>query len=238
MALDVGAIVAAYRDQGCAIAEDVVPAAWCDEVIAAAEALPSALACAPRVEMNVHRRAPIFARTMAHPGILRVVDPLVGGHANGLQSQFFFGPPGTPGFHAHQDNHYVQADPGSFASAWLALVDIAPDNGGLYVYPGSHVAGALPVREMEGTDLDTRFGVREATVVPGRFTAPENVIVKRGSVVFLHGHLIHGSHPNRTAGRRYVLLNTYLRAGAAFRPGQTAKREEFPLPRAELSPAV
>lgn len=235
MALDVENALTAYREHGFAVVEDAVPASLCDDLIAAAQALPCVAAGAPRVEMNVHRLAPIFERTMAHPNILQVMDRLVGGGASGLQSQFFFGPPGTPGFHAHQDNHYVQADPACFASAWLALVDVSPANGGLCAWPGSHRAGPQPVRAMEGDELDTRFGVREATVIPASCTPPVDIVATRGSVVFLHGHLIHGSHPNRSDGRRYVLLNTYIRAGSAFRAGRTAGRLEHPLPRGELA---
>jgi phytanoyl-CoA hydroxylase len=238
MALDLAAVVAGYHDRGYAIVEDLVPAAWCDNVIAAAQGLPCVAGGAPRVEMNVHLLAPIFEQTMAHSGILQVVDRLVGGLASGLQSQFFFGPPGTPGFHAHQDNHYVQSDPACFASAWLALVDISPANGGLFVHPRSHRDGGFPVRTIDGSELDTRFGVREATEVPRQYEAIEDVTVRRGSVVFLHGHVVHGSYPNRTESRRYVLLNTYLRTGSAFRPGHTAKRQEHTLPRAPLYTAA
>jgi ectoine hydroxylase-related dioxygenase (phytanoyl-CoA dioxygenase family) len=45
-------------------------------------------------------------------------------------------------------------------------------------------------------------------------------------VLLLHGEVVHGSHPNRSAGLRQALLMTYIRRGAAFRPGLTQKRTE------------
>ena len=234
MTNDVAALLTGYEADGFAVAENLIDEKWCDAVVAAAERLPLE---APRAEMNVHRLGGVFEQIMAQPAILQVMDRLVGGVANGLQSQLFFGPPGTKGFHAHQDNEYVEADPACFASAWLALVDVAPANGGLFIYPGTHREGRLPICRREGEDFDARTGVRDETIVPAEY-ARRDVVVPRGTVVFLHGYVVHGSYPNHSDGRRYALLNTYLRPGAAFRPGRTGGRAEHPLPRAPLAPAA
>ena len=47
--------------------------------------------------------------------------------------------------------------------------------------------------------------------------------------VFLDGALVHESLPNAMPENRYAFLATYLRKGAPFRPGNTAKREEVDL---------
>ena len=47
-------------------------------------------------------------------------------------------PPNTQGFNAHQDNTFVQAKGNTFISAWVALTDVTPVNGGLIIWPKSH----------------------------------------------------------------------------------------------------
>ncbi len=180
--------------------------------------------------MNVHKRGGEFVAAMAKPEVLSIMDRLVHGKANGLHSQFYFTPPHRAGLGTHQDNYFVEAPEDAFASAWIALVDISPENGGLYVFPGSHREGPLPVRTVHAEGRDKRQTVYEETVVPADYPRVD-LRVARGSVVFLHGYVVHGSHQNRSTANRYVLLNTYLRTKENFRPGNTARREEFELVR-------
>ena len=107
--------------------------------------------------------------------------------------------PGTPGFATHQDNHYVEAGatpsrpPGSRSTTSSAA------NGALIAYPGSQREPLLPVEEVPGaTPHPTQAfnALRQRVVVPARY-APATLEMPRGAVVFLHGHLLHGSHPNR-----------------------------------------
>lgn len=56
---------------------------------------------------------------------------------------------------------------------------------------------------------------------------PVDVDVDAGCCVFLHGHTVHSSHVNQSDVFRRVLLATYIRQGAAFRSGNTAKRTEI-----------
>ena len=79
-------LVENYEADGFAIAERLLPESWCDNLIAASGALPSMAKQLWHPEMNVHARGGIFLDTMAHPEILAIIDRLVGGEANGLQS--------------------------------------------------------------------------------------------------------------------------------------------------------
>ncbi len=225
-----------YQAHGYAVASGLLSEDWCESLIAASQDLSSIADGSYRSVMNVHQMGGMFEKTMAHPDILAVIDALVGAEANGLQSQFFFRNPDSAGFHPHQDNFYVETDTSCFASAWISLVDITEQNGGLYVYPGSHREGRLPVEAVEDEDFDARSGVRETSLVPDIYPRVATN-VPRGSVVFMHGHLVHGSHRNQSDSCRYALLNTYLRPGTPFRVGRTGKRHEFPLKRIALAPA-
>jgi hypothetical protein len=221
---------AAFMEQGYFCEPSVFSGAECERIVAASRQLPTALDGSMAPTMNVHKLGPPFLDAMSKPEILHVMDGLVHGRANGLHSQFYFTPPGRAGLGCHQDNYFVEAREDAFASAWIALVDVTPENGGLYVYVGSHKEGKLPVRTVGAEGKDKRQTVYEETVVPPGYAASD-LIVKRGSVVFIHGYLVHGSHQNRSEGNRYVLLNTYIRAKEPFRAGRTARREEFDLTR-------
>jgi ectoine hydroxylase-related dioxygenase (phytanoyl-CoA dioxygenase family) len=221
---------AVYAEQGYFCEPGVFSAVECDRIIAASGELPTACDGSFVATMNVHKQGGVFVAAMAKPAVLTIMDRLVHGKANGLHSQFYFTPPHRAGLGTHQDNYFVEAPADAFASAWIALVDIGPENGGLYVFAGSHQEGPLPVRTVGAEGQDKRQAVYEETVVPPRY-APADIRVGRGSVVFLHGYAVHGSHQNRSRGNRYVLLNTYLRSKEHFRPGNTAKREEFELAR-------
>jgi ectoine hydroxylase-related dioxygenase (phytanoyl-CoA dioxygenase family) len=68
--------------------------------------------------------------------------------------------------------------------------------------------------------------VRQRVLVPAGYD-PVSLEVPRGAVVFLHGHLLHGSHPNRCERPRRALLATYVRQGSPCRRGETAQRSEI-----------
>ena len=59
-------------------------------------------------------------------------------------------------------------------------------------------------------------------------TEPLTLAMKAGSVAFMHGDLIHYSHPNRTRARfRHSLLANYVRVGTVFASGKLTGRVPF-----------
>lgn len=219
--------LARYREVGFHLEPDVWSATECEQLIAAGETLPAPRGGARAPVMNPHRSTPTFLAAMRNPRIARILEQLLGGRLVGLQSQLFFCPPGTPGFSLHQDNFYVQARSEVFASAWSALEDADAENGGLVFWPGSHREPVLPVEAVPAHRLspsqDPNANARQVVLPPGY--RPLSIAVPRGAVVFLHGHVVHSSHDNRSATRwRRSLLMTYIRAGEPFRPGRDAGR--------------
>ena len=218
-----------YARDGFLISEALIDAETCDRVRGYARSLESFTSGKLTPVMNPHRLEPRFLEAVALPAVVSFMETLLGGRVSGLQMQYFFGRPGTRGFTRHQDNYYVQAPKEGFGSAWLALDDVDPRNGGLIVWPGSHNEPLLPVHKVEQTSTfgqDPNANAQECEVPAGY--PPMDVVVPKGSVVFLHGHTVHASHHNTTTDRyREVLLMTYLRSGQPFRPGFSAKREEF-----------
>ena len=90
------------------------------------------------------------------------------------------------------------------SSLQIYLDDARVDNGCLWVIPGSHTQGNLPVLEDRGvlgrlyTDLST---IEEPEPLP--IEAPA------GSVIFFDGYVVHGSRSNGSTGSRRAVVLTY-----------------------------
>lgn len=219
-----------YYEFGYHIEPNVFTDEECANLIAASLELEEAKKGIFRPCMMPHRQNPVYTEAMKKPVLVQIISSLVGGMAAGLQSEFFYCKPGTRGFSLHQDNFYVEAEYGIFASAWVALTDTYLEKGGLIVYPESHKEGQLPTRKLnlvQDNSQDPNAN-NEEVIVPPPYTA-YNAAVPKGAALFIHGHLVHGSNPNITDDWRYVLLMTYIKSGEAFRAGRYAKREEVSL---------
>lgn len=219
-----------YLELGYHIEENIFTDEECQKLITAAHELESAKQQTFRPQMMPHRHSEIYLQALRKPELAKIMNHLIAGTAMGLQTEFFYCKPGTRGFSLHQDNFFVQAPYGAFASAWIALTDTYPEKGGLIVYPGSHKEGLLPVKKLdvEKDSAQDPNANNEETVVPDQY---QKIIasVPKGAALFIHGHLVHGSNPNQTQEWRYVMLNTYIRKGEPFRPGNYAKREAIEL---------
>jgi len=202
----------------------------CDRLISVANELAKRRNEGWRPLMQPHREESIFWDALSEPLLTSRVSSLVDGAVDGLQSEFFFSPPGTRGFAKHQDNFFVEAPAGAFASAWIALTDITQHNGGLVVWPGTNREGLLQVRKIaeDGGPMQDPNSNNEETIVPLKYHS-KDIIVAKGDVVFIDGWLVHASHINHAKANRPVLLCTYIRKGCSFRAGRYAKREAIPL---------
>lgn len=221
-----------YRKHGYCLLEGVRDPAECDRLIELAHRYPGRAADDFRPLMQPQRASTEFYSAIRHPRITELVELLLGGSAKGLQIQFFFGRSGTKGFACHQDNFYVEAGSDSFMSIWSALTDITPDMGTLFLYPGSHRYGRLPVRRLggdPGPNQDPNAANEESVLPDAVQCDPVPISVRKGGVVALHGDIVHGSLTNTSGSSRYVALTTYVRSGTGFRPGRHAQRSEIDL---------
>ncbi len=219
-----------YNEFGFHIEKDLIDANYCDQLVDSAYTLPNAKVQDFRPAMMPHKENDSFVHALKDRKVVDVIAKMINGVPMGLQSQFFYCNSGTRGFSLHQDSFFVQARMGVFVSAWLALVDVTTTKAALIIYPGSHKEGLLPVRKLN-LDVDPnqdRNANNEETVVPEKYNAC-NVPVSKGSVVFIHSHVVHGSNANTTSDSRYVLLNTYIKEGEDFRRGNYAQREPMAL---------
>ncbi len=156
-----------------------------------------------------HRILPSVLQTMRESVIVSKIKELIG-EPVALNSEYFFGKPGTTGFNPHQDNAFIQAP--ALISCWIALTDVSEGNGCLFVYPGSHKLGRLP---KAAVDLSNR--VDPCILPPGDKIA---VPMRKGDAILMHGELVHGSYTNASDRYRESLTIAYVPKGCAFNPGK------------------
>jgi phytanoyl-CoA hydroxylase len=219
-----------YKENGYHIELGLYSDDECGALIKEAERFDNYKNGSMRPQMMPHRQSDVFLNALKKASVVDIMSKLCGGKVVGIQSEFFYGKPSVRGFSLHQDNFYVEAGDDVFASAWAALIDVSEEKGSLILYPGSHKEGKLPTRKLdmpEDKAQDPNANDQE-TIVPEKYK-PFNVIVPKGAAVFIHGNVVHGSNRNSTDEYRYVLLNTYIKKGESFRPGNYAQRQEVEL---------
>jgi hypothetical protein len=131
----------------------------------------------------------------------------------------------------HQDSTFLYTDPPSAVGFWYALEDATLENGCLSFLPGSHrwaaverrlvrKAGAGAGTEMVGNEEGARFpqgegygyglrGESEGEYVPGE--------VKAGSLVLIHGNLLHKSERNLSQKGRIIYTFHVIEGGEGYR---------------------
>jgi len=119
----------------------------------------------------------------------------------------------------HQDAPYWPIEPMSMWSCWIPLDDATVANGCLTVIPGSHLDGPLA---HHATDDD---------FVVGRDAYDANQVVavpaERGSGIFFHSLLLHGSAANTSGLPRRAVTLSYM--GSHHRCTDRAPLRRFPL---------
>ena len=129
----------------------------------------------------------------------------------------------------HQDSTFLYTDPPSAVGFWYALEDATLENGCLSFLPGSHRWAAVERRlvrkagtgagtEMVGNEEGARFpkgegyGVKEET--EGEYVPGE---VKAGSLVLIHGNLLHKSERNLSQKGRIIYTFHVIEGGEGYK---------------------
>lgn len=168
-----------------------------------------------------------------HPKVVAALEDLQQAEVVCLQTMLLFKKAGSPyaeqAWNPHQDNAYPKAARGKYITANLSFVGQDQGNGCMYIYPGSHHEPLLPCEMVKSFHEGPGKNPGHKVEVPGCYEK-KDLIMPRGSVLFLHGHVIHGSYGNGSQDRdRPMLLIPYITKGAEFIPGQVAKRTPFPV---------
>lgn len=164
----------------------------------------------PRVMMP-HRFDDLSKRYLLDQRIRIVLRELLGEEPVAAQSMFYFKPPGARGQAMHQDNFYLKVKPTTCIAAWVAIDPARPENGGMFVVPGTHDLEIVCPEEADSTESWTTHLVR--TPKNKKAVAAE---MEPGDCLFFNGSVIHGSGPNRhaTLWRRSFICH-YLPASSS-----------------------
>ncbi|OIV89334.1 hypothetical protein TanjilG_23297 [Lupinus angustifolius] len=144
-----------------------------------------------------------------------------------LQSMYIFKQPGIGGeVVPHQDSSFLYTEPETCTGLWLALEDANIINGCLWAIPGSHKNGLVRrfVRDEDGVKFD-----RPSPSYDRKDFVP--IDVKAGSLVVIHGDLIHQSFENQSPKSRHAYsLHVVDTDGCKWAPENWIRRKVEPEP--------
>ncbi|KAL8729168.1 MAG: hypothetical protein Q9166_004907 [cf. Caloplaca sp. 2 TL-2023] len=114
----------------------------------------------------------------------------------------------------HQDSTFLYTDPPSAVGFWIALQDATTENGCLSFAKGSHHRSPVTSRfvkkqggggtefiDVKGARFPQDFEVEEKAQGEEIYTMAE---VKAGTLVLIHGNLLHKSEKNRSEKSRFI----------------------------------
>ena len=135
-------------------------------------------------------------RAALHPDVVALASQLLGDEVLMAYSMYFPKPPGMRGIAFHQDNAFLDAQPGGCLAAAISLDPSDEKTGALRFVPGSH---DLEIQAMGEAD-------ESASIIPERVELPKGakpvtVPTESGDCVFFGGHMLHGSEPNTSPDR-------------------------------------
>ncbi|KAF8308388.1 phytanoyl-CoA dioxygenase [Clavulina sp. PMI_390] len=158
---------------------------------------------------GLHFLEPAFrAFTLGNPKLVQLAKDL-GFHRDPavLQSMVIFKQPSIGGkVPEHNDSTFLYTDPPSALGFWFALEDCTPENGALSFLPGSHKTSPVSKRFVRLPEGGTGF---ENLVDPNApLPAIEGEYVqeccKAGTLVLIHGSVLHKSEKNSSSKTRYA----------------------------------
>jgi phytanoyl-CoA hydroxylase len=151
-----------------------------------------------KVGHAMHDLDPVFRKFSRSEKVAAIAASLGYTRPAPIQSMAIFKQPGIGGAVVpHQDNTFMVTDPLSLLGFWWALEDATKENGCLWVLPKSHKDGLKREFLREGDSV--RYD-REAPEYDMSAFIP--VEMKAGSLILLHGDLVHQSYENASPKAR------------------------------------
>ena len=145
-----------------------------------------------------------------HPRILDAVESVLGPDILCWGSSLFVKEAADPGFVAwHQDAYYWGLEPDDVVSAWIALAPSTLENGAMRVIPGSHRMAALAHKRSAPDSANMLFTHEELAQDVDESQAVD-LVLGQGEMSLHHVKILHGSPPNRSAGRRMGYAIRYV----------------------------
>lgn len=175
---------------------------------------------------NTRALSPCFTQLAAHPGLVAIVQSLLGADLLLFRSTLMLKPAFHGSAHAlHQDSAYWPMEPPALVTASIALDDATPDNGCIKVIPGSHHWGLQEwghIAQQQEAPLTNRDDIDRSRQI--------DVPLAAGSAVLFHSLMVHGSGPNQTDRPRNTALYAYFSPHVRYVPGANGPQSKsFPV---------
>ncbi|XP_065857468.1 phytanoyl-CoA dioxygenase [Euphorbia lathyris] len=153
-----------------------------------------------KVGHALHEHEPVFKELSSSEKFASMLISLDYKRPVVIQSMYIFKQPGIGGeVVPHQDNSFLYTEPTTCTGLWLALEDATVTNGCLWAIPESHKNGLVRrfLRGEQGVYFD-----RPSPSYDQKDFVP--IEVKAGSLVVIHGDLIHQSFENQSPKSRHA----------------------------------
>jgi non-haem Fe2+, alpha-ketoglutarate-dependent halogenase len=145
-----------------------------------------------------------------HDKVLDAVESVLGPDILCWGSSLFVKEAKDPGFVAwHQDSYYWGLEPDDVVSAWIALYPSTLENGAMRVVPGTQTMPPLSHRK-SSTDSANMLFTHEELAEDVDESKAVDITLEQGEMSLHHVKILHGSPPNRSAGRRMGYAIRYV----------------------------
>ena len=152
----------------------------------------------------LHELEPEFKKVSTSEKIIKIAKSLNLKHPAVVQSMYIFKQPLNGGIVLpHQDSTFLHTDPNTLTGIWIALEDADVENSCLWFAPGSQNLGITrrALRTMKDGAPCVTFEGSDPVVDDKEFVA---VPVKKGSLVLIHGCVVHKSEENVSNRSRHI----------------------------------
>lgn len=153
----------------------------------------------------LHEFEPAFKEVATSTKIQKIAQKLGVQHPAIVQSMYIFKQPNIGGsVVSHNDSTFLTVEPNTLLGFWIALEDADVENSCLWFASGSQ---SIPVKRrlVRTTNSDGRVSVQvegSDEVVDDKEFIP--VPVKKGSLVLIHGTVVHKSEANTSNRSRHI----------------------------------
>ncbi|CAL1408502.1 unnamed protein product [Linum trigynum] len=181
-----------------------------------------------KVGHALHELDPVFKDYSRSEKITSVLQSLGYKRPVIIQSVYIFKQPGIGAeVPPHQDNSTLYTEPKTTCTGlWLALEDATTANGCMWAIPGSHRNGL--VRRLIRGEQGLQFDQPSPSYEQSDFVAIE---AKAGSLVLIHGDLVHRSFENQSPKSRHAFsAHVVDTVGCKWSPDNWIRRKVDPEP--------
>ena len=220
----------AFHTQGYVVVPDLVPDATVLAARSAGEAEYARRRAGTDRVTDAWRWRPGTRALAVDPATLDLVTFLLGRRAVPFQTLTFR--TGTEQ-RAHADTIHFDTLPAGFTcGVWVALEDVADDQGPLVVHPGSHrVPPSYPedlgLAPGDGSSGFDRTRYEDAVAEQVRDLPPRRLPVVRGTAVVWAADLVHGGAPvDRPGSTRWSQVTHFFGEGCVYVTPQRSRRDE------------